>query len=1241
MGIGASSVRRHVFVSYSHADYDDDSFPLKDLIDSLRVLVRKHAEKGIKVWFDGHILIGERWEEKLVTAMDETRVAVLLLTPRFADSAFIRERELPYLLDAEERELLLILPFIVQSAPMEKLDARLKKLQYRGTFRAKPWLEADARERSQALEDLGKRIASEFEKPPWSKRIALAFDRWWQRSARIDAEKSYLNAIEEALKKLAKPAGPILPLDVQDLERAEPQLDRRLHTSPEVLPSRRFRWGSRYRNARALQGDRRARSGGNAKPAVERILRAKESLLILGAPGAGKSTLLRDLAQQLAASERARIERSWFWPNPTLVVHIPLGELSAERVALVSGIGLVKQAISRHLGEARYLDEWLNGRLLVLLDGVDEIDPAQRAAWVAELDDFSQTSGARCVITCRPGANPQGLRAQQLWLQPFSNARVGEYLESAGFDRSFARLTATELLRPERWGEAARNPLMLRLIQAFIHKESRIPAGLAELMDGCLEAMCNRGRTSRPDELDALARVAFESERGSIELQVLRELYAEDFETALRAGIAGWLFEPLRATGDHTSMSDAGAVRFSHQVFYHYLCARHLANNPAVEATLDWPLLVLDPHWREVLIDLVLSDAGERGLAALEFVLDDANQHYRWLEDRILEEESHIRDLQARIDRVYPAEAGIDAETRAKLDALEIQINEARLAIANAHWGLHPAAERAWALRVAACMHIAHRSGAHPLAIAFAAEVQTAAIYLAQYGRPPTQRTLIDAAEAAPVELATRVLETTEDSAYAWIRTETKAAIARHSSTRELPVDFARRLARSFAVRSLQEQGRHFWREANTPRQKVTVLWGYALATLYAVASVWLATWFPWKLAERVPAAIWAKVPLASDCVWLGSIPFPVLLVLHAVTVARALGLVLRLSGFIEFCVALATAATWLATFAWTRGFPPPLPHFGVPLDALGVPGLEGVLASFVYTLLGEVAFYFAAAVLLALLQGRAARTVLSELIYARNWTSLFVVVVPLTLATFGIWSYTRPFVGLGRTLLLSVVLGVLVRVVAWLIQPAHAAATQPPPPHAPLHMDDFRELRVLLAIMALPYAASFPVWAWLTRGADVAQGADPAVPVVHWIRGSLLVLVAGYAAHSIFQPVAQARRWLDERRLSLLRSRAERATLTAPAWRQLLESATPSMQAALLEISSASRLGISEHEFVDLLHECERCVRGDSLQIYWDKVARLEAADEVRVTDQRSRAQPRRGCGIAHRFSPGRPSAG
>lgn len=163
----------NVFVSYSHYD--------KSVLETLLPFLGTLEDDGlVTVWTDRNIQGGQEWRKEIDTALDAATIAVLLISQTFLHSKFVRNEELPRILEQQLAGQMTVLPvfvspstvtsasFTVPDAHGNKKAIVLSELQGYGTP-SQPLSKLPLPERQEAFVELhdrirelatGKRVAS-------------------------------------------------------------------------------------------------------------------------------------------------------------------------------------------------------------------------------------------------------------------------------------------------------------------------------------------------------------------------------------------------------------------------------------------------------------------------------------------------------------------------------------------------------------------------------------------------------------------------------------------------------------------------------------------------------------------------------------------------------------------------------------------------------------------------------------------------------------------------------------------------------------------------------------------------------------------------------------------------------------------------------------------------------------------------------------------------------------------------
>ena len=243
---------------------------------------------------------------------------------------------------------------------------------------------------------------------------------------------------------------------------------------------------------------------------------AGRTLLILGEPGSGKTVTLLKLAQSLIT----RSENDLSQPLP-VVMNLSSWAKQRKSIAdwLVEELNNVYGA-NKALGKAWVEQE----QLILLLDGLDEVDAQYRNACVKALNAFIHTHGLTEVVVCSRIRDYEALSERlklrsAIYVRPLTTQQIDQFLESAGkslvvLKRAIKQNTELQKL--------ASLPLMLSIVslayqdcpaEAFSQVETA-ESQRQQLLDTYIERMLRRrGKNQRYTSKQTLHWLTFLGKR--------------------------------------------------------------------------------------------------------------------------------------------------------------------------------------------------------------------------------------------------------------------------------------------------------------------------------------------------------------------------------------------------------------------------------------------------------------------------------------------------------------------------------------------------------------------------------------------------------------------------------------------------------------------------------------------------------------------------------------------------------
>lgn len=150
-----------VFVSYCQKDA-----AWRD--ELLEEVLQPYREMGyIEYWCDKSLEPGTEHKEEILDKLAQASVAICLVSPRFVSSWFIRNEELPRIMQAHQEERMKVLWFLLKPLDLDLLKDDLAKIQA-VVNPSSPLSKLDEHARGEVWKDLGVRLRNiaESAKPP-------------------------------------------------------------------------------------------------------------------------------------------------------------------------------------------------------------------------------------------------------------------------------------------------------------------------------------------------------------------------------------------------------------------------------------------------------------------------------------------------------------------------------------------------------------------------------------------------------------------------------------------------------------------------------------------------------------------------------------------------------------------------------------------------------------------------------------------------------------------------------------------------------------------------------------------------------------------------------------------------------------------------------------------------------------------------------------------------------------------
>ncbi|MBP5975956.1 NACHT domain-containing protein [Brasilonema sp. CT11] len=472
-----------------------------------------------------------------------------------------------------------------------------------------------------------------------------------------NAKKNYLTQLISHLEKLR-----LIGIDVPATERDRIEELENIFVMPDIQEEAHHRQNSKF--------------------SAEKLLTQSSSnkLVLLGEPGSGKSTLMQYFALKTAKRQFQELglstEIEWL---PILIQIRELGKQS-ENYIFEHLDNSIAHKYSIKIPNA-FFDYWLKrGRVVILLDGLDEIaDSHKRKVIIQHIYIlFQQKSYAsnKVIITSRPAGYErdyfQTKEYPHYYIQLFDEPKILLFLDKwyankirfpdSQESETQKKNLITILQDKERIKLLARNPFLLTII-ALLHRYEgfRLPQRRHNLYEKAVETLLVNWEQSKFGDSQQSSPIAKLQHVKSEDLKPLMEMLAywvhsqestgdKDSSTLIDSELLMEQFrqdikklkgiELYQAKEEGKKMiqhinnrvgllNEQGqdCYAFVHKTFQEYLCAQRIAY--VYEDDMNFDVVqnhiqdyLYNPHWREVLL-LLIVELKEKPIAkALQVILD-------------------------------------------------------------------------------------------------------------------------------------------------------------------------------------------------------------------------------------------------------------------------------------------------------------------------------------------------------------------------------------------------------------------------------------------------------------------------------------------------------------------------------------------------------------------------------------------------------------------------------------------
>ena len=379
-----------------------------------------------------------------------------------------------------------------------------------------------------------------------------------------------------------------------------------------------------------------------------KIANQKQYLMVLGQPGAGKSTFLRKIGLEALKGKKGGYQQN------CIPVFIELKSFTSTAIDIEKVIVEEFQICRLPYSEEFVANALEQGKLLILLDGLDEVPTVNTNEVISQIQDFvDRHDKNRFIVSCRTAAYLNNFkRFTDVKLADFDDTQIelfiGNWFHSEVDKQAGTAQKCWELLQKPEYAaakELAHTPLLLTFLCLNYDRSQNFPNNRSGLYKKALRILLEEWAAQKPILRDEI----YQGLSTELEESLLSEIAYTGFEAdklffsqrevveQIKTFLANNWNVPKHLDGQ--AVLNAIAVQqgilveraedvfsFSHLTLQEYLTAQYIADNNLIEQLVTDHFS--DRRWREVFLLVAGLVRAKNGADDLLLLMEKEAQKY-------------------------------------------------------------------------------------------------------------------------------------------------------------------------------------------------------------------------------------------------------------------------------------------------------------------------------------------------------------------------------------------------------------------------------------------------------------------------------------------------------------------------------------------------------------------------------------------------------------------------------------